>query len=114
MNKIDEYLDSLPEWKRNNLVLFRKAVHEVEPSITEDWKWNVPVFMLNGKTHFAMSSFKEHTKFNFMANGAILDDKKKLFNNGMDSKKSRAIDMREGQAINIDDLKDLIKLSVES
>jgi hypothetical protein len=112
MNKIDEYLNSLPLWQKANLDLFRKLVHEVEPSVTEDWKWNVPVFLINGKMYFAMSGFKEHTKYNFMINGASIKDPKKLFNNGLDAKKSRGIDLREGQNINEMDLRDLIKASV--
>jgi len=114
MKQIDEYLKSLPEWKRKNLELFRKLVHELEPSVIEDWKWSVPVFMINGKMYFAMSAFKEHTKYNFMINGALIKDSKMLFNNGFDSKKSRGIDLREDQTINESDLKDLIKLSVNN
>jgi hypothetical protein len=114
MNKIDEYLASLPTWQRTNLELFRKLVHEVEPSITEDWKWNVPVFLINNKMYFAMSAFKEHTKYNFILNGAVINDPNKLFNNGLESKKSRGIDLREDQTINESDLKALIKMSVNN
>lgn len=113
MNEIDEYLNSLPEWKKSNLALFRKLIHEIKPSVVEDWKWNVPVFLIEGKTFFAMSAFKEHTKYNFMINGALIDDPNRLFNSGLDSKRSRGIDLREGQAINESDLKELIKSSVE-
>lgn len=113
MNKTDEYLASLPEWQSVNLALFRSLIHEVAPSAGEDFKWNVPVFLVNGKVAFAMAAFKAHTKYNFMANGALIDDTKKLFNNGLDSKKSRGIDLNEGQEIDKDDLKSLIKASVD-
>jgi hypothetical protein len=112
MNKTDEYLASLPEWQNGNLALFRSLIHEVAPSVTEDFKWNVPVFLINGKAIFAMAAFKSHTKYNFMANGALIDDSKKLFNNGFDSKKSRGIDLQEGQKIMKEDLKLLIEMSV--
>ena len=56
-----------------------------------------------------MSSFKEHTKFNFLLNGALIDDTSKLFNNGFDSKKSRTIDLREGEKIDNKELKKLIE-----
>lgn len=112
MDKINEYLESLPAWQKANLDLFRKLVHEVEPAVVEDWKWNVPVFMIGGKMYFAMSAFKQHTKYNFMINGASLDDPNKLFNNGLDSKKSRGIDLREGQTINEEHLRDLLRASV--
>lgn len=112
MEKIDGYLRALPDWQRANLELFRNAVHEVEPSIVEDLKWNVPVYLLKGKMIFAMSAFKAHTKFNFIGNGAYLDDPKKLFNNGFDSKKSRGVDLREGETVNETDLKALINSSI--
>lgn len=87
-------------------------VHEVAPAVTEDFKWNVPVFLINGKAIFAMAAFKSHTKYNFMANGALTDDSKKLFNNGFESKKSRSVDLQNGQKINKEDLKSLIEMSV--
>ncbi|MDB5165853.1 MAG: hypothetical protein JWM00_743 [Candidatus Saccharibacteria bacterium] len=113
MTKIDEYLDSLPEWQKNNLVRFRQAIHYTVPEIQEDWKWNVPVFLVEGKVFFAMSAFKAHTKYNFILNGALIDDPHKLFNNGLDSKKSRGIDLHEGETIDEQNLKKLIQASVD-
>jgi hypothetical protein len=112
MDNIDSYLQSLPEWQKVNLELFRRLVHQAAPNIKEDWKWNVPVFMLDGKMYFAMSAFKEHTKYNFILNGALIDDPKGLFNNGLDSKKSRGIDLREGEVIDEGDLLSLLKVAV--
>ena len=62
---------------------------------------------------FAMSSFKAHTKYNFISNGALLDDPDNLLNNGLESKKSRGIDLHEGQTIGIVALEDLIMQSLE-
>lgn len=112
MEKVDSYIASLPDWQRANLEFFRAVIHEVDPEIVEDFKWNVPVFLHNGKMYFAMSAFKAHTKFNFIGNGALLKDKNKLFNNGFDSKKSRAIDLRERENVSEDGLKALIAESV--
>ena len=61
---------------------------------------------------FAMSAFKQHTKFNFILNGALIEDKNNLFNNGFDSKKSRGIDLREGEKVNTNQLESLIALSL--
>lgn len=61
-----------------------------------------------------MSAFKAHTKYNFILNGALVDDPNKLFNNGFDSKKSRSIDLREGQAISQADLQALIDASMRT
>lgn len=56
-----------------------------------------------------MSAYKSHTKYNFIQNGALLDDRDKLFNNGFDSKKSRSIDLREAEQLDSTNLEDLIK-----
>lgn len=110
-NNVDVYLSELPDWQADNLILFRKLVHHVYPNIKEEIKWGVPVFLLNGKMIFAMSSFKAHTKFNFILNGALLEDKNKLFNNGFESKKSRGIDLKENETIDKNKLEELIKVS---
>lgn len=110
--KIDDYLTKLPNWQRENLVEFRKIIHSVEPRMTEDWKWNVPFFILDGQMLFAMSAFKEHTKYNFIANGALLDDPHKLFNNGLESKKSRGLDLHEGETVDEKQLRELVEESI--
>lgn len=109
----DEYLHQLPNWQKANLELFRKTIHEAIPGITEEIKWNVPTF-IHGKTIlFAMSAFKAHTKFNFIHNGALLSDKDGLFNNGLDSKKSRAVDMHENDTIDQAKLLALVKQAAQ-
>jgi hypothetical protein len=113
MVKVDRYIASLPEWQQANLTSFSQLVHETVPDIQEEFKWNVPVFMLGGKMIFAMSAFKAHTKYNFIGNGAQLADPDKLFNNGFDSKKSRAIDLHEGESVGEQALRSLIKASAE-
>jgi hypothetical protein len=110
----NEYLQALPEWQQANLKLFRELVHKVSPDITEEIKWGVPVFMHGKKMAFAMSSFKAHTKYNFIANGALINDSKGLFNNGLESKKSRSIDLQEGQTVDKAALQDLIKQTIDT
>lgn len=106
--QIDTYISSQPSWQKDNLELFRKLIHDVDSNIEEGWKWDVPVFLKNGKLICAMSTFKEHTKFNFF-NGASLTDNHKLFNSGLDSKKHRSINLLEGESINESKLKNLIE-----
>ncbi len=110
-NNVDEYLKKLPEWQSKNLTLFRKLVHKVYPNIKEEIKWGVPVFSIDKKMLFAMSSFKEHTKYNFIQNGALLSDKDKLFNNGFESKKSRGIDLQKNETIDENKLEALVRLA---
>jgi hypothetical protein len=104
----EEYLATLPDWQKKNLEIFRQAIHAVIPDVKEEIKWGVPVFICNAKILFAMSSFKAHTKYNFIHNGALINDPAKLFNNGFESKKSRAIDLRQGEKADIRELKKLI------
>ena len=111
--QIDAYLAQLPAWQKQNLEQFRKLVHQVAPLIEEEWKWSVPVFMMNGKIVFAMSAFKAHTKYNFIRNGALLTDPAKLFNNGLDARKSRSIDLDEGDQIDAEHLYELIEQAVQ-
>ena len=110
----EEYLATLPAWQKKNLEAFRKAVHDVIPGVKEEIKWGVPVFIHKSKGLFAMGSFKEHTKYNFLHNGALIEDPASLFNNGLESKKSRGIDLREGESVNSKELKKLIERACEA
>jgi hypothetical protein len=110
----DEYLQSLPPWQQKHLVLFRELVHKVKPNIKEEIKWGAPVFTYNGKTVLTMGSFKTHAKYNFIANGAMLNDSDNLFNNGLESKKSRSIDLQENQTINKAALESLITQALDT
>jgi hypothetical protein len=59
----------------------------------------------------SISAFKDHVKINFFQ-GAALSDWQKLFNAGLEAKKTRAIDFHEGDAIDEPALKDLIRAAV--
>ncbi len=106
--QIDSYIAATPAWQRENLARFRSAVHRVAPAAEEGWKWDVPVFLGNGRLVCAMSSFAKHTKYNFF-NGAALTDPHQLFNSGLDSKKSRSINLAEGESMDAAQLDELIR-----
>ena len=110
----DEFLAALPAWQQDNLSVFRSVIHEVLPTVEEQIKWGVPVFMDGARILFAMSGFKDHTKFNFIQNGALLDDPDHLFNNGFESKKSRGIDLRKGEALNLAQLATLVHAAIDA
>src|SRR5438309_10017012 len=109
----DEYLQNVQDWQRANLTVFRDLIHKVIPDVTEEIKWGVPVFLINNKMILSMASFKAHTKFNFIHNGAQLKDPAGLFNNGLESKKSRSIDITEGQDIDAPALEALIAQALQ-
>jgi hypothetical protein len=96
-DRIDEYLAALPDWQREFAAVLRARIHEAAPGIAEAWKWNTPVFEKDGGV-CAIGAFRDHVKVNFFK-GASLPDPAGLFNAGLDAKASRAIDIREGDAI---------------
>lgn len=95
--EVDTYISSKPEWQQANLLLFRHAISRSGVPATETIKWNVPVFVVDGKALFAMSAFVAHTKYNFFTGASLRNQS--LFNNGLDSKQSRGIDLRKGETI---------------
>ncbi len=88
----------------------RRLIHEADPEIVEEWKWDTGVFSRNGIV-CSVGAFAHHMKINFFK-GAALDDHASLFNAGLDAKKSRAIDLYEGDKIRAKELMQLIKAAV--
>jgi hypothetical protein len=108
--QIDKYIAELPDWRGKRIEQLRKVILDATPDMVEEWKWNTPVWSANGSV-VAVGAFKDHVKINFFK-GALLRDSNKLFNAGLDAKKSRAIDIFEHDDINVDALKDLIRAAV--
>lgn len=107
---IDKHIAELAGWRGLMVAQLRKIILEADPNITEEWKWNTPVWSHKGLVCSA-GAFKETVKMNFFQ-GALLEDPQKLFNAGLDAKKTRAIDFREGEAVDESALKDLIRAAV--
>lgn len=110
--KVDQYISEQPNWEQINLATFRDLVHNHAHNLEEDIKWGVPVFLIDGKTLFAMSTFKAYTKYNFF-NGASLNNDE-LFNNGLNSKKYRSIDLKKDESINKNKLKVVINEAINN
>lgn len=108
--QINKYINDQIDWKRNILMSLRKVIHEADPEITEEWKWDVPVFTHNGMV-CAISAFKNHVKINFFK-GANLKDEHHLINAGLESKAHRSIDFQDGDKVKVAELKDLIQEAV--
>jgi hypothetical protein len=109
-SRIDAYIAALPGWQRSTAARLRALIHEADAAIVEEWKWDVPVFAQRGMV-CAIGAFKDHMKVNFFK-GASLDDARSLFNAGLEAKASRAIDIREGDAIDEAGLVDLVRAAV--
>ena len=107
---IDKQIADLTDWRGKMLAKLRKIIHDADPELTEDWKWGTAVWSHKGLV-LAVGAFKETVKVNFFQ-GATLPDPNKLFNAGLEAKKTRAIDFHEGDKINEPALKDLVRAAV--
>lgn len=105
--KIDTYIQGLTDWRGVLLARLRKLVLESASELTEEWKWDTPVWSFKGNV-VAGGVFKDHVRLNFFK-GAALPDPKKLFNAGLEAKTSRGIDFHEGDKVNEAALKELIR-----
>ena len=108
--KITAQIDRIKDWRGDTLKQLRKLINETNPDLTEEFKWNVPVWTHNGLV-CAISSFKDHVKFNFFK-GAYLPDPKKLFNSGLDSKEHRSINFARGDTIDKSALAEIIRSAI--
>jgi hypothetical protein len=107
---IDHLIEDLGEWRGMRLTRLRKLILEAAPELTEDWKWETPVWVFKGNV-VACGVFKDHIKVNFFK-GASLPDPKRMFNAGLDAKATRAIDIFEGDIVNELNLKELVRAAV--
>jgi hypothetical protein len=109
--KIDQLIAKVKDWRGERLAELRAIIHEVDPKVTEDWKWmGTPVWSNNGMYVLA-NPHKDKVKLQFF-HGAQLPDPKKLFNAGLDGGKWRAIDFFEGDKIDKPALKALLRAAV--
>ncbi len=107
---IDKRIAETRDWRGKVMARLRKLIHEAEPKITEEWKWDSPIFS-NGGLVISIGAFKDHVKANFFK-GASIKDPKKLFNAGLDAKAMRAIDIHEGARLDEKGFKELVKTAV--
>jgi len=107
---IDGRIRELGDWRGTTLKRLRALVLAADPDIIEEWKWNVPVWSCDGILCTG-ETYKSAVKMTF-ARGASLADPAGLFNSSLEGKTRRAIDFREGEAINEQALKALLRAAV--
>ena len=107
---ITNQFEGLGDWRGKLLIQLRRLIHEADPDITEEWKWDSAVWTHKGMVCSA-GPFKDHVKLNFFK-GASLNDPKGLFNAGLEAKATRAIDFSEGDSIDEPGVKELIRTAV--
>ena len=109
---IDERIAELGDWRGETLSRIRALVKEADPEVVETWKWRgVPVWEHDGIISTG-ETYKNAVKMTF-AKGASLDDPSGLFNSSLEGNTRRAIDFHEGQEIDGEALKALVRAAVE-
>jgi len=89
----------------------RTLVKEADPEVVEEWKWRgVPVWSHDGLICTG-ETYKNVVKMTF-AKGAALEDPSGLFNSSLEGNTRRAIDFHEGEEINEEALKTLVRAAV--
>ena len=108
--QIDTYINGMDDWRGKMTARLRKLILDAAPELTEEWKWDTPVWSHKGNV-VAAGVFKDHVKLNFFK-GASLDDPNGLFNAGLEAKATRAIDIAEGEEIDEVAIRDLVRTAV--
>jgi hypothetical protein len=109
---IDARIGELDDWRGETLAHIRELIKQADPDIVEEWKWRgTPVWEHDGIICTG-ETYKQVVKMTF-AKGASLDDPSGLFNSSLEGNTRRAIDIHEGEEIDEDALKALIRAAVE-
>ena len=109
--QITQRIHDLGDWRGEMLARVRRLIHEADPDIQEEWKWmGTPVWAHDGIVCTG-ESYKQVVKLTF-ARGAALDDPGQLFNASLEGGTRRAIDLREGVAIDEAAFRQLIRAAV--
>lgn len=111
---IDAKIAALGDWRGQTLARLRALVREADPDVVEAVKWRkpsnpagVPVWEHDGMICTG-ETYRDKVKLTF-ARGAKLDDPSGLFNASLDGNTRRAIDLREGEAVDEDAFKALVR-----
>lgn len=108
---IDKRIEELGDWRGEMLAKVREIIRSADPEIVEEWKWRgVPVFS-HGGIVCTGETYKNVVKLTF-AKGASLADPVRLFNSSLEGNVRRAIDIREGEAVNEAALAALVRAAV--
>ena len=108
---IDARIEELADWRGEMLSRLRSLVKEADPEVVEEWKWRgVPTWSHDGIVCTG-ETYKNIVKMTF-AKGAALEDPSGLFNSSLEGNTRRAIDFHEGEEIDEEALKALIRAAV--
>ncbi len=109
---IDQRIRDLAGWRGEALARMRTLILEADPEMIEEWKWRgTPVWSHRGIVCTG-ESYKSVVKLTF-AKGASLPDPSGLFNSSLEGNTRRAIDIHEGETVDADAFKALVRAAVE-
>jgi 1-acyl-sn-glycerol-3-phosphate acyltransferase len=109
--RIDARIVELSDWRGETLARIRDLIKEADPEVVEEWKWRgVPVWEHSGIICTG-EMYKNYVKTTF-AKGASLEDPSGLFNSSLEGNTRRAIDFHEGEEIDKEAFKALIRAAV--
>lgn len=104
---IDARIEALGDWRGELLARLRAVITAAEPGVTEEWKWNTPVWSSSGIICTG-ETYKKAVKLTFVK-GAALADPAGLFNSSLEGKVRRAIDFAQGAHVDAAALGELIR-----
>ena len=108
---IDARIKELDDWRGRTLCYVRALIKQADPEVVEEWKWRgVPVWSHAGLICTG-ETYKSVVKLTF-AKGVSLEDPSSLFNASLEGNTRRAIDLHEGDEIDEDAFKTLIRAAV--
>src|SRR5712671_2129266 len=108
---IDERIKELGDWRGTTLAKVRELIHDADPEIVEEWKWRGTPVWSHGGIVCTGETYKKIVKMTF-AKGAALNDPSGLFNSSLDGNTRRAVDFHEGEKIDAEALKTLVRAAV--
>jgi hypothetical protein len=108
---IEARIEELGDWRGEALARVRELIKQADPEVVEEWKWRVPVWSRDGIVCTG-ETYKKAVKLTF-AQGASLDDPAGLFNSSLEGKVRRAIDIHEGEELDAEAFKALVRAAVD-
>ncbi|WP_205959711.1 DUF1801 domain-containing protein [Ramlibacter humi] len=108
---ITRKIAELADWRGETLARLRKLIHQADPEVAEEWKWDGPVWSHDGIVCTG-EVYKAKVKLTF-AKGASVKDPKKLFNSSLEGNTRRALDVAEGEEPDAEAFKALFRAAVQ-
>jgi hypothetical protein len=108
--RIDQRIRELGGWRGETLARMRALILDADSAMTEEWKWNTPVWSHDGIVCTG-EAYTKAVKLTF-ARGASVPDPSRLFNSSLTGNTRRAIDIPEGAKVDARVFKALVKAAV--